>query len=385
MKRLLSILALCSIAFPASGQDFHTDPSCWTSPRIYHAGTPSSDIVRRIERTPNVTREPRDTSVVSPNGAYKAWVELPNSPVGNVADQILYIYSEQGRVTRFYIEQAQMPLTPQWINEKLVFVRVVWGRTVFTDMMIDAENGEILYQEEARAGQNAFEQYKQICGNTCPCDPNVLTSVTPPVSAPAEGEVIGHLQLNTVLNHRDAAASYNKTARSPISVYVDVAGDKVEITKVSDANAILTNGHDEWQSALVYDREPGWYQIGLAGEGRRKVWVREVDAQGFTSMPEQLRGSLAYLGKHWDGRIWAAPNGDGGYTVSALHSSAAEHPEYAAEIIDIRNTETGPWLKVTIHEDDDCTRGQNTIVDEGWVPAWSSDGKLVGGYYPRGC
>jgi len=385
MKYFLLVLAFCAFAVPASAQDFRTDPSCWTSPRIYHSGTPSTDIVRRIERTPNVTREPRDTSVVSPNGAYKAWVEIPNTPIGIIADLVLYIYSEQGRVTRFYIEQARMPLTPIWVNEKLVFVRVVWGRSVFTDMMIDAESGDILYQEEARAGQNAFEQYKQVCGNTCPCDPSVLTSVAPPVSVPAEGEVIGHLELNTVLNHVADADSYNNTAKAPLSVYVDVAGDKVEITKISDADALQTDGNDEWESALVYDRESGWFQIGLVGKGQRKGWVKETDAQSFISMPDQLRASLAYLDEDWDGRIWAAPSGDGGYTISSLHTPAAEHPEYAAEIINIRNTETGPWLKVTIHRGNDCTRDKSTIVDEGWVPAWSSDGKLVGGYYPRGC
>jgi len=385
MKYFLPLLALCAFTTPVSAQDFHTDPSCWASPRIYHSGIPSTDIAQRIERTPDVTREPRDISVVSPNGAYKAWVELPNAPIGNLADQVLYIYTEQDRVTRFYIEQAQVPLTPRWISEKLVFVRVVWGRSVFTDMIIDAESGEILYEEEARAGQNAFEQYKQVCGNTCPCDPSVLTSVTPPVSVPAAGEVIGLLQLNTVLNHDDDASSYNKTVKAPLSVYVDIAGDKVEITKVSYADAILTDDNGEWESAQVYGREPGWFQIGLAGNGQRKVWVKEADTQGFISMPEQLQSSLAFLGKHWDGRVWASPSGDGGYSISALHTRAAEKPEYAIDVIDIKNTKTGPWLKVTIKRDDDCTRDQNTIVDQGWVPAWSSEGKLVAEYFPRGC
>ncbi len=152
MKRYLFSFAVYALGFPAVAQNFHTEPSCWDKPRIYHTGSPSVDLGRKIERTLNVTRTPRDDALVSLNGGYKTWVEIPNRPVGNVADQILYLYSEQERVTRFYIEQAQLIVTPQWINEKLVFARVVWGREAYTDIVVDVESGDVVYEEEARGG-----------------------------------------------------------------------------------------------------------------------------------------------------------------------------------------------------------------------------------------
>ncbi|GLQ21375.1 hypothetical protein ACFFUB_10900 [Algimonas porphyrae] len=386
MKYWFSALALCALTVPAAAQEFHSDPSCWTKPRIYHAGAPGAEMASRIERTPNVTRTARDTALLSPNGAYKLWVEIPNRPSGNLADQILYIDSEEGRVTRFYIAQSQSPLSPRWVNEKLVFLRVAWGRISFTDLLIDAESGEIIYQEAAMAGDIAFEQFKQACGNSCPCDPSVLEAVTPPPSSPADGEVIGYLQIDRLLNRRaQAGAGAEDEAAETLPVHADINGTKMELARLAEADAILTDDRKEWQSALVYAREPGWYQIGLSGDGQRKVWVKASDIQAFTSRPERWIGGLAYLGPHWDGRVWQNPDGSGGYVMSPLHQPGLQNPEYAANFTQMRQTETGPWLRVTIHDGDDCTRSDGTIVSEGWVPAWSVQGKPVGGDYPGGC
>ncbi len=371
----------------AAAPGFHTDPSCWDTPRVFHTGPPSEALAQRVERTANVTREPRDNSVVSPNGAYKVWVELPNSPVGSVADQVLYVYSEQGRVTRFYLAQSLFPLDPRWINEKLVFVRVPWGRVAFTDLVINAENGDVLYQEEARAGQDAYVQYQQACGNTCPCDPNALTDIAPPVSAPRDGQVIGYLQLNGVLNRNvdRGVAVVPGTGKSPLPVFVEANGTKVEIVKIADPDQIVTDNHDEWRSALVYAREPDWFKIGLTGQGKRKVWVREADAGSYKTMPEILTGQLAFLGEHWDGRLWASPDGEGGYLHTAIKNPGLQRQEYSSTFTELRETDSGPWLKVQLHESDPCEGGEISVAAVGWVPAWSQDGRLVGGYHPRGC
>lgn len=383
----LPIAVVCIYVGVAPAQDFHTSPACWEGPRTYHAGAPSPDLDRKVERTPNVTREPRENAVISPNGAYKAWVEIPNAPQGNVADQILYVASEQDRVTRFYLEQAQLRVSPSWINEKLVFVRARWGRMVATDLIIDAESGELIYSEEARDGAIAFQQYKEACGQTCPCDPDVMDAVEPPVSKPAKGEVIGHAFVNQLLNQdiNPAVAPPPSIPRAPLPVYIDVNGSMQEIIKVSDPTGILTDGHDEWESALVFGHKPGWYQIKLSGAGERLVWIREADAQSFTSMPQRLRQSLAYLGSNWDGRIWASPDGAGGFTHSALYDPGLARIEIAADFIEVRETDGGTWLKVRTYPTEDCGRREADKIDEGWVPAWSEGGKLVGGYYARGC
>jgi len=38
---------------------------------------------------------------------------------------------------------------PRWVNEKLLFIEVWWGRLVATDLIVDIEKGEIVYIEDA--------------------------------------------------------------------------------------------------------------------------------------------------------------------------------------------------------------------------------------------
>lgn len=375
---LAGLAAAILLISPAAAQTFHTEPSCWDGPRIYHVGPPSAELARKIERTPNVSRTPRDNAVLSYNSAYKAWVEIPNAPVGNVADQILYIASEQDRVTRFYIEQAMLPVTPRWINEKLVFARIAWGRIVFTDIIIDAESGELLYQEEARDGQIAYDQFQQACGGTCPCDETALSDAQPPVSKPAKGEIVGHLRIDRLLNREGPV-------RDGLPVHVDVDGSMQEIARITDPAGIVTDGNEEWESALVYARRPGWYQIRLAGAGQRLGWVKAADTDAFISLPELLRDRLSYLGRNWDGRIWHSPDGSGGFALSALHDPGLTRPEHAITVTSIKETPTGTWLHVQLHKNADCTRSDETLVETGWVPAWSDKGLPVGGFYAKGC
>lgn len=40
----------------------------------------------------------------------------------------------------------------QWINEKLISLRVWWGRIVSTDMIFDVENANFIYMEDANYG-----------------------------------------------------------------------------------------------------------------------------------------------------------------------------------------------------------------------------------------
>ncbi|MEJ2130868.1 MAG: hypothetical protein P8Y95_04430 [Gammaproteobacteria bacterium] len=46
-------------------------------------------------------------------------------------------------------DHANNPVHTQWLSEKLLFLRVWWGRIVSTDLVLDVETGDPVYAEEA--------------------------------------------------------------------------------------------------------------------------------------------------------------------------------------------------------------------------------------------
>ena len=52
-------------------------------------------------------------------------------------------------LTLEFKDHANNDVTPIWLNEKLLFIRVWWGRIVSTDMVLDIETGKFLYAQEA--------------------------------------------------------------------------------------------------------------------------------------------------------------------------------------------------------------------------------------------
>jgi hypothetical protein len=99
-----------------------------------------------------------------------------------------------------------------------------------------------------------------------------------------------------------------------------------------------------------------------------------------------LAKSLVYLDADWDGRVWSEASGRT-WVASAVHGAgvAGERGEYPAEILEVRETPAGPWLRVDLFEVSTCQDPNAKVVHRGWIPAFSSAGRLVAGRYPGGC
>jgi hypothetical protein len=151
------------------GSDFHTSPACWSEPRIAHQGTPPGEL-RSLVRV-GWTRDavPDTGGVAGPNGAYRYWTAyVPEGEIGEAGGSVL-VDVERGRTLGVSAAGARAAPQPSWINEKLLFVRLVWGRVQFTDLVVDVERGVIVYEEAARWASEAFEQFREACIGQCPC------------------------------------------------------------------------------------------------------------------------------------------------------------------------------------------------------------------------
>jgi len=278
---------------PSQEMDFHTSPACWTEPRTVHQGSPSPELRERVRITWDATVPRESGGTLSPNRAYRFRVRPlhPGEPTGA---QELIVDVERPSLLRIAFTDAISPPQAHWINEKLLFVRAIWGRVVFTDLVIDAERGTVIYEEAVQDGGDAFIQYREQCLGQCPClvvPGSAATLSQSPVARPAPGEAAGL---------------------------------------------------------------------------------------------EPLRQrSLAFLDGDWDGRVFSEPAGLR-YTISRLKGMQPRE-EYPADVLEVREVDGAWWLRVALYEQSPCYDPDASPVHAGWLPAFSSAGRLVAGTYPGGC
>jgi hypothetical protein len=68
---------------------------------------------------------------------------------------VLYVFGNRARPVRLRIsfrDHGNGGVHAQWINEKLLFADVWWGRIASTDLIINVDNSNVLYVEDADYG-----------------------------------------------------------------------------------------------------------------------------------------------------------------------------------------------------------------------------------------
>jgi hypothetical protein len=148
----------------SSGWPSHTTPDKWKEARIFH--TPLDDrfklweqvLVRRASLT-EVTNE----KVFSPNKAYWFSVTEPDTMKPGPYKLQIDIYNERDYLVRSDVPNVygNFKSEVKWINEKLLYTRVWWGRVKGVDLIFDVEKEQIIYKEMTNWGSIAFQQWQQ--------------------------------------------------------------------------------------------------------------------------------------------------------------------------------------------------------------------------------
>ncbi len=368
---LLSILGLAS---GAVAQPFHTSPECWSEPRLYHAGPPAPEIAANIHVVELPASPPPGEAILSPNGAYRMWVRQPDPARPGPQGAGLIFAVERPMQAGLMFENVAGPLAPRWINEKLVFVRVMWGRIAFTDVLFDVEKREILYSEEVRDGTIAFQQFREACGGRCPCgeDADAAVSGGPlPSSKPAETAVIG-----------ETGGLVGASPRTPVEVYAEPRATAALVLRSADFHDFEHREISyEKGAAVVTGHRPGWARVALAGQAKHG-WVALTGDRVLHLLAALLPQRSAYLNEHWDRRVWNSLDAD----ATATQVAAKEgRPEFPIEVREVRDTDSGVWMRVVVFARDPCEGGDPGVAAEGWVPAYSQAGSLVAWFHSRGC
>jgi len=144
---------------PDNSADPISDPSPehWTEPRLYH-GPFQFEFDQRI-RLARVEVEESPKMTTGPNGAYWYSANRPDTTQPGPWACRIHIFNERDyllAVELLDVNQYEVKVT--WINEKLLHIRVWWGRVLATDLILDVEAERFLFKEMVHDGQVAFEQ-----------------------------------------------------------------------------------------------------------------------------------------------------------------------------------------------------------------------------------
>lgn len=138
-------------------------PDCWSEERNVHAGSDGPYWEKRTRIAPYAGERPK-SGELSPNQGY--WfVRQGDWPAAKIL-----IHAEKDRLTQIEFSEIHALGEVRWINEKLLFIRVWWGRTTGNDLIFDVESEAVISSELFRDGRIARQQFRDSCpkvGCTC--------------------------------------------------------------------------------------------------------------------------------------------------------------------------------------------------------------------------
>ena len=172
---LVACWMLISVSTALADENYHTNPLCWESGRIFHPK--SSDemeyATRRMSESVTVehvkSHDLKNPSYSS-NKAYAVssqavWTKYTvDGHDRNRQDFEIFIYNERPYLIHLNVQNIYIGEI-NWVNEKVLFVRIWWGRLVGVDVFYDVELEKIIEQQPFMAGWQAFNQYKNQCSH----------------------------------------------------------------------------------------------------------------------------------------------------------------------------------------------------------------------------
>jgi hypothetical protein len=168
----LPVIALFCGYAAANSSQWHTTPDKWKEPRIFQ--TPASESPRGVSLGHHSTEHDFKVKVFSPNKAYWFAADGDRSIVPRIecdgtgflileSNASIYVYTERDYLLRIRMRDhyPNFTINARWVNERLLFVRVWWGRVLGSDVIVDVESERVVHSETIQDGTIAFQQWRQ--------------------------------------------------------------------------------------------------------------------------------------------------------------------------------------------------------------------------------
>lgn len=136
-------------------QSWHTTPDRWSEPRIFHSPyLPRYDF--RIVFDKVAVDVPEE-------GRLYSWfyVKEPNTLRDGPWTTEIFVSNERKEITHIsLIDHKDYERRVEWINEKLIYVSIWWGRVLGTYFIYDVESEKVIIKEMMNDGTIPHMQWK---------------------------------------------------------------------------------------------------------------------------------------------------------------------------------------------------------------------------------
>ena len=138
------------------------DASEWSQPRNFH-GIFEQEFEQNVNLAENEKGDSPESAIFSENEAY--WFNVEPYDEKEFVQRIVLSGKRDVTIT---LKEAypNFPVRVNWINEKLVFIRIWWGRIVGTDLIFDVEKQKFLSREMVYDGTQLYNQTQQTLGKS---------------------------------------------------------------------------------------------------------------------------------------------------------------------------------------------------------------------------
>jgi len=156
--RVIFILIFLFVSLPAVAAKEYPGfpPDCWNENRNVH-NLNEWNLLKKNLKFSHVLVEPAGKKIYSPNKGYY-FVADGFRPKSQVT-----IYSENNLYWKLSFTNIFYLANPKWVNEKILFLRVYWGKIAFEDVLIDVEKESILSSESGTDATIAYQQFQSGC------------------------------------------------------------------------------------------------------------------------------------------------------------------------------------------------------------------------------
>ncbi len=150
----------------AQTRDWHTTPDKWKEPRVFHRPfDPLDTAITKFEVQRDSTQISTSDTVWSANRAYYFSSSHPHAVEWHSPCTRVLVYNERPYIIHMsFVDDPRYDPDVRWINEKLLYIEVWWGRVLGSAFIYDVEKEQIIYQEMVVDGLGAFQQWHEVRG-----------------------------------------------------------------------------------------------------------------------------------------------------------------------------------------------------------------------------
>lgn len=158
--------SICTLLHMQEDHGFHTRPDLWEQPRLFQTQMEEDKLNECVQIHKVAMAEIQDSlnmdeKILSPNQSYWYMQHNIETASGDQAGSI-YIYNERSELIKLtFTYYANFSVKMEWINEKLLYLRIWKGRVLAVDLIFDVENESLIYHEFTHDGTIPFIQWQE--------------------------------------------------------------------------------------------------------------------------------------------------------------------------------------------------------------------------------